>query len=46
MTQTRKILTAWKNITIGEYNLEHLDNFIYLGVQLTQDENEVHEIKC
>lgn len=31
------------SITIDEYNLENMNNFIYLGVKLTKDGSNVNE---
>lgn len=45
MTQTKKLTSTRKNITIEEYNLENVGNFICIGVQLMKDGNEVDKIK-
>lgn len=34
-----------QKITPDKYNLENVDNFIYVSVQLTKNGNELEEIK-
>jgi len=37
MLQTRKRKPRRQNITMGDYNIENVDSFTYLGVKLCRD---------
>lgn len=45
MKRTRKLTFIRQNVTIDEYNLEKVNSFIHLVVQLTEDGVEVDQIK-
>jgi endonuclease/exonuclease/phosphatase family metal-dependent hydrolase/ribosomal protein S28E/S33 len=45
MTQTRRNTPIRQNLTVADYNFENVENFVYLGTNISKDGNETEEIK-